>query len=251
MKQTNNISHLQNPESFHQLEKLRRKIEQMERIECKKAYFYAEIGHDLRQPLQAVKLFTSLLKDENLSSEQAELVSKLEDSVEYLNFWLDNLLEITRLESGKLKRRLEMVDLSALLIKLASEYQNIAHYQKIELEYGGAKIRIQTDRILLERILRNLLNNALKYGRKKIEIRWYQLPQKVKIIIKDRGYGLKPEECQRLFKAFYQCPHNRELGYGLGLAIVKELTDILHIKIELKSKWKKGTIFILTIPHTE
>lgn len=251
MRQTNNISHLQNPESFHQLEKLRRKIEQMERIECKKAYFYAEIGHDLRQPLQAVKLFTSLLKDENLSSEQAELVSKLEDSVEYLNFWLDNLLEITRLESGKLKRCVETVDLSALLIKLASEYQNIARYQKIELEYGGAKIRIQTDRILLERILRNLLNNALKYGRKKIEMRWYQLPQKVKIIIKDRGYGLKPEECQRLFKAFYQCPHNRELGYGLGLAIVKELTDILHIKIELKSKWKKGTIFILSIPQTE
>ncbi len=233
----------------NQLRILKEKIWKMEQIECKKAYFYAEIGHDLRQPLQAVKLFTSLLKDENLSSNQAELVSKLENSVEYLTFWLDNLLEITRLESGHLKRKDSQVELQSFLTNLAQEYKNIAFYKGIKFLYGGKKIEVKTDRILLERIIRNLLNNALKYGREKIELKWYKLPQKIKIIIKDKGYGLKQEQCRQLFRAFYQCPHNQEQGYGLGLAIVKELTDILNIKIDLKSKWKKGTIFVLSIPQ--
>lgn len=231
-----------------QLEELRQKVHRMEQIECKKAYFYAEIGHDLRQPLQAVKLFTALLKEENLSSKQIELVSKLDSSIKYLDFWVDNLLEVTRLESGGLKRHDIEVNLKTILTRLAQEYQSIALYKKLPLSYRGLDIKVKTDVVLLERVIRNLLNNALKYGREKVSLNWYKLPHKAKIIIKDKGYGLKPEECQRLFKAFYQCPHNQTHGYGLGLAIVKELTDILNIKIELKSKWKRGTIFILSLP---
>jgi len=239
---------LRQEEDNSQLETLRQKIHQMEQIECKKAYFYAEIGHDLRQPLQAAKLFAALLKEENLSSKQTDLLSKLDSSINYLDFWLDNLLEVTRLESGGLKRQNTKVNLKTLLTRLAREYQEIAAYKKLRLVHRGNDINLITDAVLLERIVRNLLNNALKYGREKISLHWYEVPHKAKIIIKDKGYGLKPEDCQRLFKAFYQCPHNQTHGYGLGLAIVKELTDILNIKIELKSKWRRGTIFILSLP---
>jgi signal transduction histidine kinase len=77
---------LRQEEDNSQLETLRQKIHQMEQIECKKAYFYAEIGHDLRQPLQAAKLFAALLKEENLSSKQTDLLSKLDSSINYLDF---------------------------------------------------------------------------------------------------------------------------------------------------------------------
>lgn len=208
---------------------------------------YAEIGHDLRQPLQAIKILLSLLKEDVSSLSQFELLTRIENAVIYLESGVENLLATAKLQESQLKAHYAKVDLAQMLRTIAEEYRIIAVYKKLNLTYGGKNVIIKTDAVLLERIIRNLLHNALKFSRGKINVHWYALPNKVRIIIKDNGYGLKKEECEHLFEAYYQCPKDRKQGCGLGLAIVKELAQVLNINLNLKSKWKKGTVFILTL----
>lgn len=233
------------------IRQLERKIRQLERIECKKAYFYGELCHDLRQPLQAMKIFLALLREENLTEGQADLVAKAEASAHGLEAWLDNLLAVAGLEAGGLRRQDAEIDLSELLMRVAGEYKEIAAYKNWTFEAQGEKIKVKTDAVLLERVIRNLLHNAFKYGRGRVMLRWYAIPDRVKITVKDNGSGLNRDECRKLFRAFYQCPRDREQGTGLGLAIVKELTDILGIRIQIKSKRRRGTIFILTLYNAQ
>ena len=230
-----------------EINRLKNRLRTLELVDCKKAIYYAELSHDLRQPLQAMKIFISLLKDENLTLPQAKLTSQIEDSANHLNLWIENLLEITKLESGGLKKRISKFSLDKMLQRISREYQAIAAYKKQNLSYRGQKIEIKTDKVLLERIIRNILHNAIKYSRGEIKIHWYETKNKARIVVQDNGMGLKPQECQKLFQAFYQCPRHDEHGTGLGLAIVKELTDILDIKVDLKSKLRRGTIFVLTL----
>lgn len=213
------------------------------------AQVYAEIGHDLRQPLQAIKILLSMLKEETQTLSQFELLSRVENAFFYLESGVENLLATARFENNHLKATHKKTNLSQILKTIAEEYKLIAVYKNLELTYGGTEIVAKTDEILLERIIRNLLHNALKYGRGKIKMRWYALPNKVRIFIKDNGLGLKKEECKQLFRAYYRCSRdkNKSQGCGLGLAIVKELAETLGIHLNLKSKWKKGTIFILTL----
>ena len=124
----------------------------MERLECKKAYFYAELSHDLRQPLQAMKIFIALLEEENLNERQAELTAQIKNSASGLEAWLDNLLAITRLESGGLKRQDEEFSLDEFLKKIAGEYREITAYKKLRFLYSGNKITLKTDKILFNRI---------------------------------------------------------------------------------------------------
>lgn len=231
-----------------QLKEAKQKLKKTEQQMCETSYFYAQAGHDLRQPLQALKLFVDLLKDEKLTTSQAELVNKIDNSTADLSFWLDNLLETAKLGSGGIKRQDSEFELSSFLSKIADEYKMIMDYKKGKFEYFGASLILKSDKVILARIIRNLLSNALKYNRGKINMHWYRLPQSVKIIIKDNGYGLRNTENKHLFEAFYQCMRHRGNGSGLGLSIVKELSEMLGAKVCIKSKWKKGTLAILTIP---
>lgn len=232
-----------------EIKRLHSKIKRMERVSCQKAYFYGELCHDLRQPLQALKIFIALLQEEKLNTEQKKLLSKIESSTSGLEAWIDNLLAIARLESGGIQRCNKTFSLQMLMAKIAKEYQEIAVYKKINFVASGEEISITTDNILLERIIRNLLHNAFKYNRGMVAMRWYKTVQTVKIIIRDNGFGLRQEECRKLFRAFYQCPRNREQGTGLGLAIVKELSDILGADIKVKSKYRRGTMFVFSLPQ--
>ena len=231
-----------------QLQKLQQQMQKMEQQACEQSYFYAQAGHDLKQPLQALKIFISLLKDEKLTPSQIDLVNKIDNSTSDLSFWLDNLFENAKLGSRSIHRHDTSFELSVSLSKIAEEYREMAAYKKIDFEYSGATIKIKTDMILLTRIIRNLLNNALKYSRGKIRLYWYVLPHKVKIVIKDNGFGIRREENAQLFTAFYQCLRHRQQGAGLGLAIVKELAEILGADVTVKSKWHKGTLAVVSLP---
>lgn len=212
------------------------------------AHFCARISHDLRQPLQALKIFIALLKEENLTSVQQNLVQKIEDSTDNLGRWLDNILEMARLECEGISRRDRCFRLDALLLRLGAEYREVAAGKGKGLNFSGGRLCVTTDEVLLERIMRNLLNNAIKYGREKIKLHWYRCGQTVRIYIRDNGAGLSREACRNLFKAFAQNIRHRHLGTGLGLAIVKELSDMLNIKITVKSKSGRGTLFVLSLP---
>lgn len=212
-----------------------------------KSLFYAKIGHDLRQPLQALKIFVSLLREEPLPSEAQNLVQKIQSSSDNLEVWLNNLLETAKLESGGIKRCDAPVRLDTFLAAIAREYQEIARSKQIALSFAGQKICVTTDRVLLERIIRNLLSNAVKYSRSQIKMWWYAAGNKVKIALRDDGAGLGNTVRQYLFKAFCQAPEHRHLGSGLGLAIVKELADIIQAQVSVKTVAGKGTIFVVAL----
>ena len=220
---------------------------QTELLNKNKAYFYAQISHDLRQPLQALKIFVSLLREENLSDYQNKLLDKINMSVNNLSFMLDNFLEAGKLDSGGITRKNKLFDLGKLLTDICVEYSDIANQQHIKLKYSGKNVTINNDNVLLERIFRNLLNNAIKYGRGQIYVHWYKIHNIIRVIIKDNGYGFSADILQNIFKAYWQNSSHRGMGSGLGLAIVKELADILDIDIKIKSKEGRGTIFILTL----
>ena len=157
-------------------------------------------------------------------------------------------MENAKSDSRRCHIRKHKFNLTELLLNLGREYQEIASYQGKTFHYRGQEIELNSDSISIERIVRNLLNNALKYGRGKISLHWYKIADKAKIIVADNGVGLKPEEQKHLFEAFYQCRRHKSLGSGLGLSIVKELADEFNISLNIYSKWKKGTIVVLQIP---
>ena len=233
------------------LQALEQKLKSQQGLMCEKSYFYAQAAHDLKQPLQALKIFVSLLKDERLTPIQADLMQKIEDSTANFEFWLNNLLENAKSDSKSCVLHKAVFNLKELLFALAQEYKQIADYQHKSLTFWGKDVYIKSDNKLIERIIRNLLNNALKYGRGKIALKWYKVGSAVKIVVSDNGIGLKPEEQKHLFEAYYQCSRHYGCGSGLGLAIVKEFADVLHMNVQIYSKWRKGTLIVLRLPLSE
>ena len=229
-----------------------KKQQKIKDITTQKSLFYAEMSHDLHQPLQAIKILLDLLKEESTTLFQYKLLNQVENSIKYLNTGLDNLLKTASLDSQTIKYHKQEFNLDTLLKSIVEEYNYVAIYKNITLLYHGKNIIISTDKTLLERIIRNLLHNALKFGHKTILVRSYELKDKVKIIIKDDGIGIKKQDMLNICKEYYQSAKEKkqQRGMGLGLAIVKSLADILKIEINIKSKWKRGTIFILTIPKS-
>ena len=242
------IGTLQDIDTYIQTQQeLLQEKQKAEQLNQDKAYFYAQISHDLRQPLQALKIFLSLFREENLTDNQNKFLDKIDTSVNNLSFMLDNFLEAGKLDSGGITRKDKLFDLGKLLTDICEEYSDIAERQNISLIYFGKNIIINNDSILLERIFRNLLNNAVKYSRGQICVRWYQIKSIIRVVIKDNGCGFSTDMLQNIFKAYWQNTFHRGMGSGLGLAIVKELADILELDIKIKSKEGKGTIFILTL----
>lgn len=229
-----------------------KKQQKIKDLTIQKSLFYAEMSHDLHQPLQAIKILLDLLKEESTTLFQYKLLNQVENSVTYLNTGLDNLLKTASLDSQDIKHNSQEFNLDSLLKSIVEEYNYVAIYKNITLRYQGKNITISTDKTLLERIVRNLLHNALKFSRKTIVVRSYELKDKIKIIIKDDGIGIKKQDMSNICKVFYQSAKEKkhQRGMGLGLAIVKSLADILRVEITIKSKWKRGTIFILTLPKS-
>ena len=216
-----------------------------EKLNHEKSFFYAKISHDLRQPLQALKIFVSLLVEEDNVSEQKLLIQKIISSLQNLESLLDNFLEIEKLETGGVIRKDSIFDLYNFLVQIYKEYSITS--KDIDIMFSGQHITIKTDALLLERIIRNLLNNAIKYSRGKIQIHSYQCKNLIRIVIKDNGTGLSTEMQHKLFEPYWQKPQHRGMGTGLGLAIVKELSEIIGANIKVKSCEGKGTIFILSL----
>ncbi len=222
------------------------KLIESERLNRSKSYFLAQAVHDLRQPLHAQRIFLQLLKDSELNSEQRNLADKCALALENMQDLMDNYLDLSRLDYGGVKYEPEIFQLSQLTDKLAEEFSIIAHSQNKDFHYISCALEINTDRILLERMLRNLLSNAIKYGKDKILFGCKRRGKGVQIIVIDNGSGISGHDIPYIFDEFYQSglnPENKKNGAGLGLAIVKKISDIIHAKIQVETQKGKGTSF--------
>lgn len=227
-------------------------VRRAEELSSAKSYFLAQASHDLRQPMQALKIFISALLDEKLSPQQQNLVHKIDESSSNLNNLLDNLLDISRIEAGGLAFHPASFDLGKLLSGLAREYRDLAQSRKIEFRFIPFRQVVFSDPLLIERIIRNLLNNAFKYTQNKILLGIKRHKKKILIMVLDNGCGISPEEQSKIFGDFYQsrqCPSQKKMGAGLGLAIVSRIAGLLGADIRVYSQLGKGSCFTLELPY--
>lgn len=231
-------------------QELQKAKKRAEELSDAKSYFLAQASHDLRQPMQALQLFISSLKEEQLTVMQKILVNKIEDSAINLHTLLDNLLDISKIEAGGVKYQPQFFDIGELIDRLAQEYSELARKQNISFKYIATHQNIYSDPILLERLLRNLLNNAFKYTKNKVLLGVKRSKKGIVVKIIDNGCGITPSEQEKIFEDFYQStqqPNCRIQGVGLGLGIVKRIAKLLNTKIHIFSRPGKGSCFYFSL----
>lgn len=229
------------------LDKARQIAEQANRA---KSYFLAQASHDLRQPLQALNIFINLLEEENLPERQKTLVEKIGASANSLRNLLDNLLDISKLEVGGTSVHKSVFNIGQLLENIIAEYQDIAADKQIDLQFVPCRSKVYSDPVLIERIIRNYLSNALKYTQNRLLIGCRRSNSKLKITVNDNGPGIKLDEQKLIFDEFYQSgniPDNKKNGSGLGLTIVKKISDLLGAEVGVDSKIGEGSTFWLEL----
>ena len=220
-----------------------------------KANFIAVMNHELRTPLNTIFGPLEFLEDTELDEDQREMVLIAQESSRHLLRVVENILDIARIEEGRLEAHCETFSLADFLQERMNPLRNLAEskglYLQIHLE-ENIPSEIWSDEYLLSRILINLVGNSLKFTRTGgVTIRARREKPYLKIEVIDTGIGIPEEEHQRLFRAFEQAQSkggSKIRGTGLGLAICKELTECLGGTISLTSEEGKGSCFTLMLP---
>ncbi len=216
-----------------------------------KSYFLAQASHDLRQPMQALQLFVQSLSEEKLKASQQKLVQKISASAAGLKSLLDNLLDISKLDSGGIKFEIQRFNIGTIFCRLCLEYHQTAAAKGLDVICRIGHFEVETDSFLLERIIRNLFSNALKYAKHKILISCRKERDEACIRIIDDGCGIREQEQRLIFEEFYQSKEvkdNRSNGAGLGLSIVKRLAVLLEAKVHIRSRYGYYSAFEVRIP---
>ncbi len=227
-------------------------LDTAQRASQAKTDFLAAASHDLRQPVQSLVLLTGSLRA-RLDGQPAEaLVGKLETSVQALCRMLDALLDISKLDASAVPVDLRPVPLHHVLDDLEEEYRLRAAEQGLELRVVPSSLTVRTDPALLERVLRNLLENALRYtDQGRILIGCRRRGDRLLIRVHDTGIGIPPEHLERIFLEFFQIANptrERGKGLGLGLAIVHRLAVLLECRVHVASVPGRGSCFTIAIP---
>ncbi|MGE8480181.1 MAG: NahK/ErcS family hybrid sensor histidine kinase/response regulator [Pseudomonas shirazensis] len=220
-----------------------------EQATLSKTKFLAAVSHDLLQPLNAARLFTSALLEQPGAGPLIHNVSNALDGVESL---LGTLVDISKLDAGVIRADVASFALSDLLDNLAAEHATVAASEGLRLDYVPSRLRVRSDMQLLARILRNLLSNAVRYtpsGR--IVLGCRRRGDKVLIEVWDTGIGIAADKCREVFQEFKRGEAQRpdqDRGLGLGLAIVDKIAGILGHPIQLRSVPGKGSVFSVEVP---
>jgi two-component system, sensor histidine kinase len=224
-----------------------------------KTQFFTAASHDLRQPLHAMGLFAEALRQKNHDTEVAHLVNSINESVDALEGLFSELLDISRIDSGGVEVHAEHFAMSDIFRKLRLHFEPVAFEKGLALRLRGGQHMAHADPLLVERILRNLVSNAIRYtvdGTVLVSCR--RRGDSLLLQVWDSGLGISEEQQARVFEEFYQVPnakdkakklaaHERK-GLGLGLAIVKRLADLLRAPLNLQSQLGRGSVFSLVLP---
>ncbi len=214
--------------------------------------FIATASHDLRQPLHALGLYLDVLEAKVQSSDQQALITKIKNSCKALSVLFNSLLDLSRLDAGVVDVDPIHFRINSLLTSLREEFEEVAADKSISIIVDDIDATVFTDAVLLERILRNLIQNAVTYTEVGyVEVRCLVRETVLHIDIVDTGPGIPRYEQNAIFSEYYQLEHegNRPtIGLGLGLAIVRRLVDLLDVKFDLQSELGKGSVFSLHIP---
>jgi signal transduction histidine kinase/CheY-like chemotaxis protein len=220
-----------------------------------KSRFLASASHDLRQPLHTLALYSAALSARKTDERTQEMAREIGTAIQSLGTLLDALLDISKLDAGAVQPQPTRFGVHVRLERLAAEFRPLAAQKRLAFETELQPAFVQSDPVLFERVVRNLLDNAIKYtARGSIRLRLAIEGARAVIEIADTGSGIPRNEHGRIFEEFFQLANperDRSKGIGLGLAIVRRLTDLLWIDLTLDSEVGQGTTFRLSMPLAE
>lgn len=229
--------------------------EEAERAMLSKAKFLASASHDLRQPLQSLFLFSGALHGHVQGERGRTVLQHLERGLDALKGLLDSLLDVSRLDAGVVKPTIEDLPVSLLLDHIAAGYAPVASGKGLDWRMTSCPFHVRSDRILLGRMIRNLVENAIRYTEHgSIEVGCEAVGDRLRIHVTDTGIGIAPDELPRVFEEFHQVGNqerDRSQGLGLGLAIVQRISQLLDHPVSARSELGKGTTFTIDVPLGE
>lgn len=217
-----------------------------------KSRFLAAVSHDLMQPLNAARLFSAALShQEQLPEDAAELVRHLDSSLRSAEDLITDLLDISRLEGGRVSADRAAFPLDNLYDTLGVEFRVLAQEHGIDFHVRGSKLRVESDIKLLRRVLQNFLTNAFRYAKGHVLLGVRREPGHLRLEVWDHGPGIPPDKLQVIFEEFKRLDSHQtraEKGLGLGLAIADRLCKVLDHRLEVRSWPGKGSVFSVSVP---
>ena len=241
-------------------ERLTRAKEEAEAANRAKTKFLAAASHDLRQPIQAASLYAHVLRA-TIGADPAalEALDLLKTSIDSLSGMLNGLLDLSRLEAGAVEVSIGDFMPGELMRRLAAEFRGVAEVAGIDLRCLPSRAPVATDPHLLERILRNLLSNAIAHGasddpgqRGRILFGCRRRANGVEFQVWDNGPGIPEDAREIIFEEFRQLKNperNATQGFGLGLSIVSRIARLLGLEVTVRSRVGHGAVFSVTVPY--
>ncbi|WP_312244350.1 hybrid sensor histidine kinase/response regulator [Stutzerimonas nitrititolerans] len=218
-----------------------------------KTRFLAAVSHDLMQPLNAARLFSAALSHQHdaLPREAQELVHHLDSSLRSAEDLISDLLDISRLENGRITPDRNAFALSNLYDTLGAEFTVLAAKQGIDFRVHGSRLRIDSDIKLLRRVLQNFLTNAFRYAKGRVVLGVRRQGKSLRLEVWDRGPGIAKDKLRVIFEEFKRLDSHQtraEKGLGLGLAIADGFCQVLDHPLSVRSWPGKGSVFSVTVP---
>jgi signal transduction histidine kinase len=242
-------------ERNRQLEWQSRELERAYRL---KSEFLASMSHELRTPINALLGYTSLMRDRiygDITKRQAEALDRMFAASQHLLELVNDVLDLAKIEAGKMPVHLEQVDVAALIRELSATVEPMVRHKELEyrVELAPDLPVLETDRTKVKQILLNLLSNAVKFthdGEIRVAARLVD-DGGVEVEVGDTGIGIDPDSLESIFDDFRQVDQSstREYGgTGLGLSITRKLLDLLGGSVRVESELGKGSVFIVRLP---
>jgi signal transduction histidine kinase/ActR/RegA family two-component response regulator len=230
----------------------RRARGEAERANAAKSKFLATASHDLRQPFQAMRLFHHILASRLSDASMREIATRLGEAMQAGEELLNALLDISTLEAGTVEPRLTDFPIQPTLTRLAQEFEAQASAKGLDFRMVPSSAVVRSDPVLLERMLRNLLNNALRYTQRGgILLGCRRSEARLTLVVLDSGVGIPPEKQQQVFEDFFQIGNperDRSQGLGLGLPIVARMARLLDHPVSVRSVPGHGSVFSILVP---
>jgi two-component system, sensor histidine kinase len=225
--------------------------EEADRATRAKSRFLATASHDLRQPLQTIRLLNAAMLKVVPQPDIREMLRQQNQAIESMTRLLNSLLDISRLESGAVEPQLTEVPLAEMFADLRTEFESIASARGVGLHFDAPSLVLSTDRTLFYQLLQNLVGNALKYtDAGSVAVTCAIGERALTISIDDTGIGIPEDKIARIFDEYYQVDAHgaKRMGVGLGLAIVKEVARLLGYTVKISSRHGEGTQARVSIP---
>jgi len=216
----------------------------------------ASMSHELRTPLNSIISFTGIILQDmtgEITGEQKKQLTMVKNSANHLLSLINDLLDISKIEAGKIELLIEEFDLSALVQEVKNSFKVAAEEKDLKMSLKMPKrLVIKSDERRTKQVFMNLVSNAVKFTDEgKIQIKAAKKDKEVEVSVRDTGIGIRKEEMDRLFKPFTQVSNQGRLkqeGTGLGLYLSKKIVDLLGGEIRAESESGQESVFTFTLP---